>query len=592
MHDPAPRRFLSVLSSFRRAARTLTARAVRVFRLFLCRVADRGPEVKPARCPRRAEGTDRAFLSTSPLSRSIRRAPHAAPCRVLIEGVRRAVRAFFSRKAASPPPGPDCRPALVGPVRPRSGKEAGSCAASGLFRALVRRVPIFSRGLAGEMAGRLRRRSLKRRLMEAFFLLALTSGAVFSLSAYLTYDAIVTHVVRWHMEPILRLLVTAEAGGKDAAQKGLPASEVLAESLRVKWRTGDAIPEDLRPGRSSGRELVRIERDRYALTYRDDKGNDYAVIDKIKDLDDLEEVMLDVLLACVSGSLLAAGLLAWWLGRRLITPLLELARRVKAGEALDGTPLCAREDEVGALARAFAGRERTLRDFLNREQLFTGDVSHELRTPLTVLQGGAEILESRLSGTPQGTDLLPVVERMQRTIASMTATVGTMLLLARKPEQLERRDFDFSALARQETENARRLLAGRDVSLRCCVPETLPLRGNPELAALVLHNLLDNACRYTARGAISLEADAAGFTLTDTAPPIDPGVRARMFERGVRGTARTPGSGLGLSLVQRGCERLGWSVGHEAWEGGNRFHVRFGPWDAPPSGLRPDTQSP
>ena len=222
MHDPAPRRFLSVLSSFRRAARTLTARAVRVFRLFLCRVADRGPEVKPARCPRRAEGTDRAFLSTSPLSRSIRRAPHAAPCRVLIEGVRRAVRAFFSRKAASPPPGPDCRPALVGPVRPRSGKEAGSCAASGLFRALVRRVPIFSRGLAGEMAGRLRRRSLKRRLMEAFFLLALTSGAVFSLSAYLTYDAIVTHVVRWHMEPILRLLVTAEAGGKDAAQKGCP----------------------------------------------------------------------------------------------------------------------------------------------------------------------------------------------------------------------------------------------------------------------------------------------------------------------------------------------------------------------------------
>ena len=100
----------------------------------------------------------------------------------------------------------------------------------------------------------------------------------------------------------------------------------------------------------------------------------------------------------------------------------------------------------------------------------------------------------------------------------------------------------------------------------------------------VLHNLLDNACRYTGRGAVSLEADAAGLTLTDTAPPIDPGVRARMFERGVRGTDRTPGSGLGLSLVQRGCERLGWSVSHEAWEGGNRFCVRFGPADAPPCG--------
>ena len=49
-------------------------------------------------------------------------------------------------------------------------------------------------------------------------------------------------------------------------------------------------------------------------------------------------------------------------------------------------------------ARAFAGREQALREFLNREQLFTGDVSHELRTPLTILQGGVEILESRLGG--------------------------------------------------------------------------------------------------------------------------------------------------------------------------------------------------
>ena len=80
-----------------------------------------------------------------------------------------------------------------------------------------------------------------------------------------------------------------------------------------------------------------------------------------------------------------------------------------------------------------------MREFLNREQLFTGDVSHELRTPLTVLQGRVEILEGRLSGDDK---LLPIVGRMQRTVASMTAMVGTMLLLARKPEQLEFRPFD------------------------------------------------------------------------------------------------------------------------------------------------------
>ena len=242
------------------------------------------------------------------------------------------------------------------------------------------------------------------------------------------------------------------------------------------------------------------------------------------------------------------------------------------GEALDDTLLCSRDDEVGDLARAFAGREQALREFLNREQLFTGDVSHELRTPLTVLQGGVEILESRLSGDDK---LLPIVGRMQRTVASMTAMVGTMLLLARKPEQLEFRPFDLCVLARQEEVEIRERLRGRPVTFSSLLPDRLTVLGSPELAAMVLHNLLDNACRYTEQGRILLEFRAEEMLLTDTAPVIDPDVRTRMFERGVRGTSKSPGSGLGLSLVLRGCERLGWKVAHEHWEGGNRFRVRF-----------------
>ena len=213
-----------------------------------------------------------------------------------------------------------------------------------------------------------------------------------------------------------------------------------------------------------------------------------------------------------------------------------------------------------------------MREFLNREQLFTGDVSHELRTPLTVLQGGVEILESRLGGDDK---LLPIVGRMQRTVASMTAMVGTMLLLARKPEQLEFRPFDLCVLARQEEVEIRERLRGRPVTFSSLLPDRLTVLGSPELAAMVLHNLLDNACRYTEQGRILLEFRADEMLLTDTAPVIDPDVRTRMFERGVRGTSKSPGSGLGLSLVLRGCERLGWKVAHEHWEGGNRFRVRF-----------------
>ena len=56
--------------------------------------------------------------------------------------------------------------------------------------------------------------------------------------------------------------------------------------------------------------------------------------------------MADIALACVVGSLIGAGLLAYWLSRRLVSPLVELTGKVNRGEALDDTLLCSRDDEV------------------------------------------------------------------------------------------------------------------------------------------------------------------------------------------------------------------------------------------------------
>lgn len=55
--------------------------------------------------------------------------------------------------------------------------------------------------------------SLRHRITGAFLLLTLVTGTVFCLSAYLTYDLALTYVIRWHLEPIMRLLITAEESG-------------------------------------------------------------------------------------------------------------------------------------------------------------------------------------------------------------------------------------------------------------------------------------------------------------------------------------------------------------------------------------------
>ena len=111
-------------------------------------------------------------------------------------------------------------------------------------------------------------------------------------------------------------------------------------------------------------------------------------------------------------------------------------------------PQVALDDEVGVLARAIASREEALRRFVQRESFFTGDVSHELRTPLTVMQGGLEVLELQLERLPGSERCAPTVERLQRTVRDMSATVGILLLLARRPENIALEPVDLALLVR------------------------------------------------------------------------------------------------------------------------------------------------
>ena len=103
-------------------------------------------------------------------------------------------------------------------------------------------------------------------------------------------------------------------------------------------------------------------------------------------------------------------------------------------------------------AGAISAREEAFEHFVQRESHFTGDVSHELRTPLTVMQGGLEVLEARLQNlvraTPQAGELVPVEGRLLRTTSDMTRTVRTLLLLARKPGEIQAAALDCSLILR------------------------------------------------------------------------------------------------------------------------------------------------
>ena len=458
-------------------------------------------------------------------------------------------------------------------------------------------------------------------MLAAFVLLALGMSLTLGLVGLFSYDRLGEYLVSWHARPVMEALIEAEQRAWEAEDRGrrnLYYGEDLAAAMHWRFLVGKQIPpawEELPDGLHFFKQM-----EEFVLLVRRN-GVAYALSGRTGAFQALKARLGGLLLLCAAAGLAVAVLLAVLLSRRLTRPLSRLTGAVESRDprepaAVTPVPpdLLGLEDEVGVLARALAAREADLQRFVRRESFFTGDVSHELRTPLTVMQGGLEILELRLAALSEASgnaELMAVVERLSRTTARMSATVRTLLLLARRPEDLERGPLELS-------EQLRGLIRGgeRGGLLRLAGPEkgggergdaSLPVDAGPallyadvadgvqavgqkELAAIVFKNLLDNACRYTENGRVYLRLTPEMLEVRNSGRiPGD----LDIFARGVRGpqadcagdparsgherAAGSAGSGLGLSLALRACEHLGWRLERDraAPKGESVFRVLF-----------------
>jgi len=193
---------------------------------------------------------------------------------------------------------------------------------------------------------------------------------------------------------------------------------------------------------------------------------------------------------------------------------------------------------------------------LERERAFAADASHELRTPLAVIRGAAEVL----ADDPTLDDAqLRRVARIERAAAGMSELTAALLLLAREQEAPVDEPCDCEQVARASVERHGALAHHRHHRLELVVEAAPKLDVAAAYFAIVVDNLVRNALGHAGDGDVVVRLQADRLVVSDEGGGIPAADLERVFERHYRGAA-SAGSGIGLSLVKRICDRQGWRI--------------------------------
>jgi heavy metal sensor kinase len=288
-------------------------------------------------------------------------------------------------------------------------------------------------------------------------------------------------------------------------------------------------------------------------------------------------------LAAVIGAAFAGALLA----RRVVDPLARLAAaagRIQAGRG-ERMPRSGSGDETDQLAAAFEQAMQRLQDALVRQVRFTADASHELRTPLAIVRTQAEVAMHR---TRSPDEYRSVLQEIVAGSDRLHAVLESLLVLARADAghlDYAESDVDLAEVVHAVFVARRAAAAAKQLELACALPPGSCVRGDQQLLAMMIDNLVANAIRYSERpGRVRVEvrSDDGGLVLAVTDSGIGiaadrlPHIWDRFFRADIDRSRAAGGSGLGLSIVRAIAERHGATCRATSELGkGTRIEVRF-----------------
>jgi two-component system sensor histidine kinase QseC len=414
----------------------------------------------------------------------------------------------------------------------------------------------------------MRLRSMQARLLALLAAVVLVVGSAALAAAWLEARHEVDELLDGHLAQAAALLVVQQVGEIEDDEAGVDAPALHRYAPKVAFQvfhkgrlvlhSANAPHAAMVDTPAAGFRNVRIEgRDWRVFTAR---GADRDVLvhvgEQAASRGAIVRAMLEAMLWPMLLALPVLGLGAWWAIRGGIAPLARLGGDLAARHGADLKPVAVpgAPSELEPVLQALNGLFGRIAGLLDAERRFTADAAHELRTPIAAIRAQAQVALNEADDASRRHALVSALRGCDRA----TRVVEQLLTLARLEADAgtARHQVDLGALARNVAGELAPAAVARGQSLEVRA-EPGSVAGDETLLALLLRNLLDNAMRYSPRGArVVVSARRSGGRMTlavdDSGPGLAEPQLARLGERFFRAHPEdAQGSGLGWSIAHR-----------------------------------------